>query len=607
MSTYPLLQIKPGPSAREGKAYNHGLPLTIDPVYIDNRNAYSGDDGSQNDAIITNAHVTSMAATSASISRRPSVVLDQTPPPYLSAPSSASSSFDYSSASGYLSPYCASTSASTCSSRRDSMIHVENTQHYTLPAAASPSPQTQDQRTVNLDQCFLPDSFANAQYLYGEPAILVEDDAQAYASYRNEPVMVDCNNSQWLPHGAAPLGGPVSYCKGLTESSMPEYLNLGLYTNLGQACQPSEMDHAQEQQPMGHLNVHNPSEISNQECSRRPSLDEPFEYRSRSPSPRWSKREYWTSVGGSGISQGRHRQKRHFDGISKPQRRTEARTVRDAGTCWLEEKAPMRSQKEKTHWCLPCTMSFARPEHYNRHMRSHDPDAPYVHCPLCNRQIKIRKDNLKAHVLNTHFKPSEKKKTEKMNPRWTMKDLFELFQRPLDEDKEALWMDFFQKQSITGSLEEIWNLVRGIDPRFARLLANEMTIHDRERLKDDKPGECTGKLTKLWTMLGWSIAEAQAITVKEIAPDWEGPAHTTLWDLDARRKALEDGTLKVEDAECLGVDMFQSRAMGLESVDPRWRALHAGEMKLDESERHGVKHLNAQWTLSQSKRKRSDR
>ena len=607
MSTQPLVQIKESPSSRGGKGFAQGLPQTIDPLFIDNRHSYSGGDVLMLDTTIANAQLTSMAASPSSASRRTSLALDhQTPPNYLQGPLSASSSMEYSSASGFLSPYSASTSASTCSSRRES-IQFENTQHYTLPSAISPSPQTQGQRNVNFDNCFLSDSFVSGQFGYVEPATLVEDEAQAY-SYKQDHLAVDSNNGQWYPQDA---GHAPFHRRALAEPNLPEYMTPNFYTNLGQTCQTPEVPRVQGEEQPDDMDSHRPSETSDYGFSRRPSLDEPFQYSSRSPSPRWSNQEFWESMSSTGVNRGGHRQKRSFGGVSKAQRRNGSRVVHDAGTYELEEKGPVKGQKQKQYRCArpQCLgKAFTRPEHWQRHLKTHAEKKEKLPCPLCKKTIDNRKDNLKAHITNTHFRRPEKKKTENMNDRFTMKQLFEKQLVDLvDEDSEAKWLEFFGKEITTGSREEVWKLVRGMDPRFGKLLANDMTIHDREKTKSDKQGECTGKLTRLWTMMGWSIAETQEIRVTDIAADWEGPEHATLWELDPRRRALEDGTLKLEDAEFLGVDMFESKEMGFEHCDPRWQTLHAGQMSVEDSEKYGVKHLNPQWTLSQSKRRRSER
>ncbi|KAL9103864.1 MAG: hypothetical protein Q9163_001142 [Psora crenata] len=595
MSTYPLSPTEESPSGSGG---NHGLPLTIDPTCIHSRNVYSDDDGSMDNAMMPHTGLASLSATPASTSPRPSLGLDQTPPQHLSGQSSASSPYEYSSASGFPTPYSASNSASTCSSRRDSMIYLDNPQHYVLPAAVSPSPQNQNQQTLVAHQCFLPSSFPNTKYPCLEPAIFAQQYRQA-CSYRRGPMTVDASAAQWTLVDTAALAGLVPR-KGAVESSMSEHLNLDLYSVPERAFLSSEIGHAQVQQPTDSSGIQNPNDANDQECSSPLSLNGPSKYRSRSASPN-------PKLLNAMATQSKCGRKRRGNRISKSRRSTESCTVRDAGAYWVEEKGPIRVEKAKANLCLQCPEPryFARPEHFNRHMGTHNRDAPVVTCPLCETPIKLRKDNLKAHVMKTHFKPCDKRMTEKMNARWTIKDLFELFQNPLSQHKRVLWMDFFHKRVTTGSPQEIWQLVRVMDTRVGRLLTNEMTVHDREHLRYDKPEECTGKLTKFWTMLGWSIAETKKIRVKEVAPDWEGPEQTTLWDLDPRRKALEDGTMKVEDAHFLGISIFESRELGLEHADPRWRALCNGQTIFGDLERHEVKHPNPRRKNPRSKRKRS--
>ncbi|MCJ1456144.1 hypothetical protein MMC28_006503 [Mycoblastus sanguinarius] len=246
----------------------------------------------------------------------------------------------------------------------------------------------------------------------------------------------------------------------------------------------------------------------------------------------------------------------------------------------------------KKHQCKECpqvlnergklqsTMSFERPEHLKRHVKSaHHPF--YYHCtiPGCERQeikgIQSRSDNLKPHY-KTHFKYGVNEKAGK-NKRISLKSSNELG-------------------------------LRDLDPRWPVFLEGRMDI--------DRPDEPDG-FHYSWKMLGFSIRETQLTKVKDIIPEWDGPDDATLKQFDPRWKKMLAGTMDFEMAMSvgedmvetaaqglLGVDMLESESMGLKEIDPRWLKLVDGAMSIEESEKLGVKHRNPKWINLQSKRKR---
>ena len=147
-----------------------------------------------------------------------------------------------------------------------------------------------------------------------------------------------------------------------------------------------------------------------------------------------------------------------------------------------------------------------------------------------------------------------------------------------------------------------------------------------------------------WKMLGYSIRETRDILVKDAVAEcptllqqWNTQLQaqsqsqnqnqnnllrddtTTLKDLDFRWKMLIEGTMDYEtcmaegnrmkeferkDRRLLGVSMLESEEMGLRDLDPRWIKLRSGEMKEDDRESLGVKHLNMGWGIGQVKRGR---
>lgn len=564
------------------------LPLTIDPTCIDTTPWDPSHCGS---SLNRNHNLPNINTTPPR--RRASFMLHQTPPSLTSEPSSAASTFAYSNASGMLTPY---TSSSVCSSRRPSIAHIDTPvrlHHVT------PSPR-------HYTDSYLPPS---PLYNYTDNTLAFDDLKQPFR--RDSMLSHTGDGPQAFLHDLAlpdtPISLPCSSIDSPSTFSQPDLLPLHA------AALPQTL----QLQPAPDFN-----DSSTPRTASWPT--DQFDFGSQSPSP--------TSWDHLSITPQKmlHARTRDDCRITKSARKSNPRLL-DAGPYEIQDRTHRKPTKPQTIFACPhpgCDQRFGRPEHCNRHQMTHDPVGKEVLCPLCDKGIKQRRDNLKAHIIRTHFTPAEKKKTEKMNARHSMKDIYERLRDPttLSPKEQELWLDIFKKPSnedLYGirppgspvvaqsaasprmSLHEIWPRVREMDARFARLLSDRMTIHDREKVKGDAEGMESGKLTKFWRMLGWSIAETQNILASDVAAEWDGPASTTLWDLDPRRKAMLNGTLSVEDAEeTLGVDMATTQQMGLEQFDPRWTTLHTGEMTLEDAEKNGVGHLHASWHLRGLKSRR---
>ena len=239
---------------------------------------------------------------------------------------------------------------------------------------------------------------------------------------------------------------------------------------------------------------------------------------------------------------------------------------------------PVRKIPSQRHKCpaFDCPYACNRPEHLRRHEFSkhmkektemlpckfHGCIDPKTHRP---REIIARSDNLKAHYTKTHFRYGISEKAGK-NERKSMKAAYE--------------MD-----------------LHTYDCRWDQLLQDEMNVN--REIKD---------YLHVWKMLGYSILETREIKVKDVRPDWsEGPDDTTLQKFDPRWKALWDETLTFDQAMStgkdmeesdaqglLGVTMLETEAMGIRDFDPRWKAMFDGRMSVEQSEKLGVKQRNLQ-------------
>ncbi|MDI1487688.1 MAG: hypothetical protein OHK93_006959 [Ramalina farinacea] len=265
-------------------------------------------------------------------------------------------------------------------------------------------------------------------------------------------------------------------------------------------------------------------------------------------------------------------------------------------------------ERHKDRKCERCNARFKRPEHAARHQSKHDKKY-FWFCPICSKGVVgNRRDNLKAHMEKTHLTPTEKTSTEKTNARITMRDFYET--RPTPE-RRVLWIRYFLKDyhvssSYVISDDDLWRQQLLFHENFQKLLRNQMTIHDCDTTKDGQP---KGKPHMMWTMIGWSIQEAQHVLVKDIDPDWKGDPKNTIWDFDPRHKALLARELRLEHRKHLGTDMLGTQAMGLEDLDPAWIALKEGRLSPEEEVQYGAPmHLRGLGTVPKgTKPKRESR
>lgn len=241
-------------------------------------------------------------------------------------------------------------------------------------------------------------------------------------------------------------------------------------------------------------------------------------------------------------------------------------------------------RKDKIHNCRRCDYACNRWEHLRRHEDSKhlDEKTNWLPCVFdgCkdrkadkHREIKARNDNLVAHYNKTHFKYGSTEKGGK-NERKSMKEAHEM--------------------GLCAS-----------DQRWTLLLEEKMNVNH----------EIEGFL-HVWKMLGYSIRETRDTRVKEVVPDWPCPEDETLQKYDARWKALWDGTLTFDQAMSvgkdmkesekqglLGVTMLETEEMGIKHLDVRWVEMDNRRMSVEQSEKLGVKQRNPVWKDLVTRRK----
>ena len=254
----------------------------------------------------------------------------------------------------------------------------------------------------------------------------------------------------------------------------------------------------------------------------------------------------------------------------------------------------------KTHRCLEpeCTFAFLRPEHLKRHRLSkhaEPEDGPeMLPCVFdgCkdpktgkHREIQARPDNLRAHYTKTHFKYGNSEKGGK-NQRKSMKAAWEMGLH-------------FHDQRWALLLDKKMNVNRDFISTASSNRRNDATTEKAES-KD---------FLHVWKMLGYSILETRDTVVKNVAPDWpKGSQDDTLQEYDPRWTALWDGTLTFDKAMMKGHDMEESdaqgllevtmletEAMGIRDLDPRWKEMLNSRMSVEVSEKLGVKQRNPLW------------
>ena len=245
-----------------------------------------------------------------------------------------------------------------------------------------------------------------------------------------------------------------------------------------------------------------------------------------------------------------------------------------------------RESRVKSHQCqVPnCGYACPRKEHLERHIKSKHMVGGPEELPCAfhdcrdrrrggHRMILARTDNLKAHYCNTHFKYGNSENGGK-NARKSMKEAHEM------------GLSLY-------------------DHRWHLLLNKKMNVNEE-----------IDKELHVWKMLGYSIRESRDTKVKDVVPnwkqmvppDWSGPEDQTLQEFDPRWRALWDETLTFEKAMSkgkymkesdaqglLGVTMLETEAMGIKSLDPRWKFLLSGRMSVEQSEKLGVKQRNPKW------------
>ena len=249
----------------------------------------------------------------------------------------------------------------------------------------------------------------------------------------------------------------------------------------------------------------------------------------------------------------------------------------------LEVSEPL--PKRKTNQCHhpDCPYACNRLEHLRRHKNTvHGENIVMLPCKFdgCwdrkkekRREIMGRFDNLKAHYKQTHFRYGSSEKGGK-NERKSMK---------------------VAQEMGLGIYDHRWTL----------LLENKMDINQ----------EIKGSF-HVWKMLGYSIRETRDMKVKDVVPDWPVQVNETLQKYDPRWRGLWDGTLTFDKAMSvghhmkeseaqglLGNTMLETEAMGIKHLDPRWTAMLDGRMSVEQSEKLGVKQMNPVWINLAGRRK----
>ena len=520
------------------------------------------------------------------LSQPPTLNLDYSTSVYSTGRSStASSFFSGASTSGCNSSTAcsASTAASECSSRRESVAQFEES-HYLAPAV-SPSPANRQRSLADYDQS-LALSYPATQLSYQGPTVVMPLDSQRY-EYRENQINIghdDILRTDLFMDSHTDLPEP---CMGLqdfnSQTTEPAFtLRDPTYTSFDETR--SSLDNAPNQYI---------SDEHTDDIPMIPSLAPPFEEDTSShssyvpwPSPPLTANNDF----GLSVRENMDHRRSYYNRIKSRTQRKEQKRLQTLGETRIPVGIVAR-QENKLHKCAHCPERFVRQEHRDRHKLIHPEEEAkqkLYFCPMrkigCNTTIRNRRDNMKAHIIKTHFTPSEKKPTMKINIRVTMKKMYEDHKQGL---QQGAWAEHFDKGGNVATPADVWEQIRGIDLRFPRLLDNLMTIHDMQKHKGGDPT----KPTRFWTMIGWSILEAQSIRIRDIAPEMEYPDDATLSQVDPRMKALNEGSLSIEDAEYLGVDMLTSQEMGLRECDPRWKHFDAGQMSIEDAERHAVRHL----------------
>ena len=524
--------------------------------------------------------------------------------------SSAASSFMSQSGSG--TPSLATPDSSASNSRRQSILLPECQQYYLSATSSSPSNHSQGQESaVVIDQCPLQDSSV-APYLANTNDPSLDSEGATACVPEGEIAMIVDNfiekgPTQWPDY--SPQTASSSWHRTLEAAQVDESTNWGCdlqarFNNpiatraahtfeisrpLFSRAQPTIFENSPPHLARG---AYSPESISDPDVT---SLGPPFEYvasKSGTNMEISDNENVATPLKGvfNSLPLSHTSSPPSDDDLERDQAPSRIRKHNRKGrqsqgaTCAFE--AYKREPKNKNHQCPEPTCDYAcqRHEHLERHFRSkHMKGGPEEHpCAFhdCidrrtgkHRMILARSDNLKAHYTNTHFKYGSSENGGK-NARKSMKEAYEM----------GLSQHDYR-----------WNL----------LLKNKMKVNEEIE-----------KELHVWKMLGYSVRETRDTKVKDVKPDWQDSRDSYLQDFDPRWKALLDGTLtfdmamskgkhmKESDAQgLLGVTMLETEAMGIKSLDPRWTVLLSGRMSVEQSEKLGVKQRNPKWKDLVAKRR----
>ena len=518
--------------------------------------------------------------------------------------SSVASSFT--SHSGSVTPSLATPGSSASNSRRQSMLLPECQQYYLSAPSSSPSNHTQGQKNaVNTDQCPLQDS-SIAPYLANTSDPSLDSEGAAICVPEGELAMIVDNligkaPNQWPSY--SPQNASSSWYRTFQAAQIDESTNWGcdlqakfnnpiaarsahtfeISQSLFGPAQPTSFENSPSHPARGVYNTEgSPS-------PNAPSLGPPFEYgviKSGTDMEISDNEDVATEnltslkdvFNGPPLS---HTSSPPSDNdLERDQApsifRKHNRKHRQSQRATCELAGYKCESKNKSYQCPEpnCDYACRRHEHLDRHFRSKHMKGGELPCAFhdCidrrtgkHRMIQARTDNLKAHYTNTHFKYGSSENGGK-NARRSMKEAHEM------------------------GLSQY-------DYRWQLLLEKKMNVN--EEIK---------KELHVWKMLGYSIRETRDTKVKDVKPDEQKKGDSYLQEFDPRWRALWDGTLTFEKAMSkgkhmkesdaqglLGVTMLETEAMGIKSLDPRWSVLLSGRMSVEQSEKLGIKQRNPKW------------
>ena len=524
--------------------------------------------------------------------------------------SSAASSFMSQSGSG--TPSLATPGSSASNSRRQSMLLPECQQYYLSATSSSPSNHSQGQENaVAIDQCPLQDS-SIAPYLANTNDPSLDSESAAACVPDGELAMIVDNFVERAPTqwpDCSPQTASLSWHRTLQASQIDQSANWGCdsqdkFNNpiatryahtfeisrpLFDRAQPTIFENSPAHPATG---AYSPESSSNPNVT---SLGPPFEYaviKSGTDMEISDNEDVTISLKGvfKGLPHSHISSPPSDDDLERNQApsriRKHNRKRRQNQGAACELAGYKCESKNKSHQCPEpkCDYACHRHEHLERHIKSKHMKGGPEELPCAfhdcidrrtgkHRMILARLDNLKMHYTNTHFKYGSSENGGK-NARKSMKEAYE-----------------------TG--------LSGYDYRWNLLLEKKMNVNEEIE-----------KELHVWKMLGYSIRETRDTKVKDVKPDDQKSGDSYLQDFDPRWRALWDGTLtfdkamskgkhmKESDAQgLLGVTMLETEAMGIKSLDPRWTVLLSGRMSVEQSEKLGVKQRNPKWKDLVAKRR----